>query len=561
MPPHVPSTFAVLERRGYMVDRVIGQGSYGTAFLTTYKESKNSRNARRVVKAISKMENVEMILQEASLQQTAAGCMFVAELFEVLEDQAFVFLCLEACMGGHLLRRLSEMSRFTERHASKALRDLLSALSFLHSLGIVHRDVKPQNLIYESAAVDAPLKLIDFGMAVRAGADGHIGAEFAGTIHYMSPAVVAEEESDASCDIWAAGIVGYLLLSGVQPFQGTTIEGVATSILTDPVCFGGATWADISDGAVDLVARLLSHPIRARKELDPDTGRRQRGERIASADDALRHPWIEQGGPETAHLICDEVRKKLADLHTRNILDKAVSNLAAHRMRATDVDCLLRQFDRLDSSKDGFISLSEYLQGVASLEVTYKDLEQQFQDCDLDEDGRISRREFIGAFVQAGGLPDSELQDIFSRISSPLHDPRHSLGRKRTSVSIRQITASDLSNALVDLGNNSEENVLKRRAESAIAEADLDGDRALSYDEFCKWIHRPHAARVSKRPGALVRNARLVNISARRESHAPAWFTAKGSVHRSLEPRAVAMRLVAAIVASLVVFWAFLNAA
>lgn len=161
--PKTPTSFEPVKRLGYSVGSMIGQGGFGSVYLATHEPS----NTHRAVKAIAKGDvDRREIENEIDMMMRTDHAKNVAKLLDVSEDTAFYFICLEACMGGHLLKRLTRHRQFTERHAAVAIADVLSALSVLHGMGIAHRDIKPQNLIYFDERPDAPLKVIDFGLAV-----------------------------------------------------------------------------------------------------------------------------------------------------------------------------------------------------------------------------------------------------------------------------------------------------------------------------------------------------------------------------------------------------------
>lgn len=169
---------------------------------------------------------------------------------------------------------------YDEIEAAKIVRSLLSALSYLHSRGIVHRDVKPENILFvhpeEEGSSNDEVKLVDFGLSAK-----HLPSEkpmtnAVGTSYYMAPEVLGGEY-DRACDLWSLGVVAYMMLSGRPPFNGPDDEVIFKKVkrgrasMDDPVLWGG-----VSDVAKDFLRRLL----------DVDPGRRW------TADMALCHPWM-----------------------------------------------------------------------------------------------------------------------------------------------------------------------------------------------------------------------------------------------------------------------------
>lgn len=516
---HSPSKFTPLEPCGYRVRSVIGQGGFGTVFLADHVPTRSFRAVKSIYKGDVRRLELE---NEIELQRRAgaASSANVAKIFDVVEDPSFVFICLEACMGGHLLYRLSKHERFTERHAACAVADVLGVLDALHGLGIAHRDVKPQNLMYVDSRPDAPLKLIDFGMAVDLQRTGGKVAQFAGTIRFMAPSVIREMPYGAEVDLWALGVTAFLLLSGEYPFNGATVDEVAHDVLHRPLAMSGRAWRTVSDDAKDFIQRLLRDDA---LDLFARARARAHAPRLRTAAQALAHPWVQGRGPRSAGLLDDEVRTALRAAHRRNLLDTAISNLVAARLRGEDLGVLLEQFDLLDVNGDGYVTLDEYLQGVASLEVTVPELRAQFEKFDLNSDRRLSRAEFAAACTDRNKLAGADLPatfDFLATAGAPADAPaaapagapersqpsasaeismaeryvRHrssgtEVERSERDASTRRITAESLAASLLRMGS-SETSELIASAQAAVDEADLDGDGAISYEEYCAWVQR-----------------------------------------------------------------------
>ena len=388
--PKTPTSFQPVTELGYRVKSMIGQGGFGSVYIAVHEPTKSFRAVKAMFKGDTERAEID---NEVDMMRRTDHAPNVARLLEVAEDGHFIFICLEACMGGHLLKRLSEHRVFTERHAAVAIADVLSALAVLHGMGIAHRDIKPQNLIYFNERPDAPLKLIDFGMAVdlRKAPGGKV-TEFAGTIRFMSPSIVKEQPYGCECDLWALGVTAYLLLSGTYPFNGATVDEVAHVILHADPSLSAPLWGNVSADGKDFVRKLLRDPYTERQR-DPNAAIGD----LLTVFDASDHPWIRHRGALSGAQLDEGVRQRLASTHNRNLLDAAVGNLVAARLQPGDVEVLTRQFDLLDTNGDGHVTLDEYLQGVASLEVTYDELRRQFAAYDTDSDGRISKQEFLSA--------------------------------------------------------------------------------------------------------------------------------------------------------------------
>lgn len=289
------------------------------------------------------------------------------------------------------------------------------------------------------------------------------------------------------CDLWAVGVTAFLLLSGGYPFNGSSVDEVAALIADGAYDLHAKEWANVSADGRHFVSQLLRDPY-----LEEQRGKHgARPGELLTVFDALEHPWIRHRGAQSATQLDEGVRQRLIGMHNRNLLDAAVGNLMAARLQPKDINVLLAQFDLLDTNGDGHVTLDEYLQGVASLEVTYDDLRKQFAAYDTDKDGRISKQEFLSACLsqnlgEEGGAQQAE---SFEKLADAML-PAAAQGGADMGARGRQITPRSLAEALRAMGSDEDVDELTRSAESAIQEADLDEDGALSFDEFRAWIER-----------------------------------------------------------------------
>ncbi len=119
------------------------------------------------------------------------------------------YLVFEEATGGELFARILQRGRFTEVDASRVIRAVMSALQYLHHHNVVHRDVKPENILYRSAADDANVVLVDFGIAKHLSDDDELLTSVAGSIGYAAPEVLAKKGHGKAVDIWALGVICY----------------------------------------------------------------------------------------------------------------------------------------------------------------------------------------------------------------------------------------------------------------------------------------------------------------------------------------------------------------
>ncbi|CAH6777761.1 Mapkapk3 [Phodopus roborovskii] len=184
--------------------------------------------------------------------------------------------------GGELFSRIQERGdqAFTEREAAEIMRDIGTAIQFLHSQNIAHRDVKPENLLYTSKERDAVLKLTDFGFAKETTQNALQTPCY--TPYYVAPEVLGPEKYDKSCDMWSLGVIMYILLCGFPPFYSNTGQaispGMKRRIRLGQYGFPKPEWSEVSEDAKQLIRLLL--------KTDPT-------ERLTIMQ-FMNHPWINQ---------------------------------------------------------------------------------------------------------------------------------------------------------------------------------------------------------------------------------------------------------------------------
>ena len=198
----------------------------------------------------------------------------IIRFIDVYEDNHFLYVIMEKCPGGEVFEKLVKLRRFTESDVIDFCKQMFSAIEYIHSLNIIHRDIKAENFLY---AKDGSIKLIDFGLAVRLRNENEILKEVVGSAHYIAPEMLDRRYSKP-VDIWSAGVLIFLMLYGRYPFDSETDEGVMRKVK-----IGGIQW----ESPHFTPSRDISHFLHCLLERDPT--------RRPSASSVLTEPFLCSG--------------------------------------------------------------------------------------------------------------------------------------------------------------------------------------------------------------------------------------------------------------------------
>mmetsp|Transcript_104112 Transcript_104112/g.301179 ORF Transcript_104112/g.301179 Transcript_104112/m.301179 type:complete len:559 (+) Transcript_104112:94-1770(+) len=256
---------------------IVGEGATGAVKLVTEKHRRQTRALKTLhLKDAEDANHVDEVLNEMEVY-LRLDHPNICRLLEVNVEEGKCHLIMEHCLGRELFDRLEDTGPYSELDATLAVSQMLDALQYLHSRHICHRDLKLENILYDSRS-SSVVKVIDFGFAMFCRDGEGMMAQNAGTIGYLAPEVVSSATGTCgfSCDMWSVGVIAYVLLSGEMPFGSSSEKNVLKRIRTGAFSFPSERWGSISDIGLDFVRRCLS----------------MRPQDRPSATDALRHPWL-----------------------------------------------------------------------------------------------------------------------------------------------------------------------------------------------------------------------------------------------------------------------------
>lgn len=234
----------------------------------------------------------------------------IVPLIDFFEEDDTYFLVKELLTGGGVLERIALMGyRYNERIARGVIFNIMEALSFCHARNIAHRDVNSKNLMFVNDDKDVGIKLAGFGFAARCHAPQSLTRQ-CGTPLFVAPEVLLKKPYGLESDMWSAGCVAFLLLSGTVPFSGSTQKELFRAIVAGRYNFG-EEWTDISEEGKQFVRQLL--------EVNP-------AKRL-QAEEALDHPWMSLADSELNPRILEDASLRIRDFHRKmHPADDANSN-------------------------------------------------------------------------------------------------------------------------------------------------------------------------------------------------------------------------------------------
>lgn len=216
----------------------IGEGAFGKVYRAVCRRTKEQRAIKVLKHKIAREEDAKFLAEFHLLSQLDHPN--IVKLYEIYYYRSFYYVVMEYCKGGSIIELIKQLRQFPEALVVSVAQQLLAALAYLHQQGIVHRDIKLDNIVFldpGGQTGDYHIKLIDFGTAVRRG-DARGRAKLAGTRYYMAPEVfkgVLHEKSD----LWSCGVFLHVFFTGRFPFTGKSLAEVERVICSKTVTFVG----------------------------------------------------------------------------------------------------------------------------------------------------------------------------------------------------------------------------------------------------------------------------------------------------------------------------------
>lgn len=492
----------------YVLGRSLGEGITGCvkevyAKGTKEKYAMKSINLARIDKAQMKELETEINLLKQLDHPN------IIRIYEVYKSKRNIHIVMELLSGGELASRVLK----TERQIQDVVYQLLSACKYWHSRGIVHRDLKLENIMFASKEQTSNVKVIDFGLGTtfatnvyraqssggsslrstnsidsdksnksrksspRRGSNSHNSSTYSlgygkdqlsetkrmllstvGTAFYMSPEIVSGSGYTEACDLWAIGVITFMLITLKPPFPGASEKQIFKNLVYGSPNYNSSRWSKVSPEAKKFVKALL--------RTNPD-------DRM-SADDALGHEWLLSRKREdntNAKPLDNDVLMSLQRFTNYTRLRKAALMVVAHKSSAHNIQALRDAFLRLDVRHTGTITLEELKLALDESKLTLGDEEinNMFKGLDLDKSGHIRYLEFLAATVEAKSIITmAQFSEAFDHLDE---DKSGFITHKN----MRKLLGNQFS---------------LEEIESIINECDLTGDMKVSRDEFIRMMNK-----------------------------------------------------------------------
>ncbi|XP_028826504.1 calcium/calmodulin-dependent protein kinase type II delta chain isoform X2 [Denticeps clupeoides] len=232
----------------------------------------------------------------------------IVRLHDSISEEGFHYLVFDLVTGGELFEDIVAREYYSEADASQCINQILESVNHIHQHDIVHRDLKPENLLLASKMKGAAVKLADFGLAIEVQGEQQAWFGFAGTPGYLSPEVLRKDPYGKPVDIWACGVILYILLVGYPPFWDEDQHKLYQQIKAGAYDFPSPEWDTVTPEAKNLINQMLT--------INP-------AKRI-TAEQALKHPWVCQRSTVASMMHRQETVECLRKFNARRKLKGAI---------------------------------------------------------------------------------------------------------------------------------------------------------------------------------------------------------------------------------------------
>uniref|UniRef100_A0A8C9V9P5 calcium/calmodulin-dependent protein kinase n=1 Tax=Scleropages formosus TaxID=113540 RepID=A0A8C9V9P5_SCLFO len=419
---------------------------------------------RRCVKVLSGQEYAAKIINTKKLSARGRfSCLnlfpLAVRLHDSISEEGHHYLIFDLVTGGELFEDIVAREYYSEADASHCIQQILEAVLHCHQMGVVHRDLKPENLLLASKSKGAAVKLADFGLAIEVEGDQQAWFGFAGTPGYLSPEVLRKDPYGKAVDLWACGVILYILLVGYPPFWDEDQHRLYQQIKAGAYDFPSPEWDTVTPEAKDLINKMLT--------INP-------AKRI-TASEALKHPWISHRSTVASCMHRQETVECLKKFNARRKLKRHQSTCVCLCLCVNALSFLfISKFTLLDSCsmlivppcfavrKQEIIKVTEQLIEA----ISNGDFESYAKMCDPSV--TAFEPEALGNLVEGLDFHRFYFENLWSKNSKPVHttilNPHiHLIGEEAACIAYIRITQYIDTNGMPRTAQSEETRIWHRR--------------------------------------------------------------------------------------------------
>ena len=448
----------------YKFKEVLGKGSFGVV-RTGYRIKEISPHKIYAIKSIDKTKISQRDIDNLEKEIDIISSLDhpnIARFYETFHDERYFHIVTELCRGKELSKLLKQNGgKLNERKCRIIIMKILHAINYCHSHGIVHCDLKPDNIIFESPNEEEEnedilnlldLKLLDFGLSSRIKKNEKLN-NTVGTAYFIAPETI-KGEYDEKCDVWSIGVILYYILSGKFPFTGNSNFEIFEKIQKSEPVFKNL-FKDISQNAIDFIKKCLIKNPNERP----------------SAKECLSHPWLE---PIFKHIHSDVFLKdnlilNFTSYHKCPQLKKLILKYLVNNMGHTELGPYKSAFYAFDFKNQGIVTKTDIKKifNLYNVDTTETQIKNIMSICDEPSNSFLTYSEFICCCINIGDvLTPEKLINTFL-----FFDLDNNL----------LIDSNDLKNTLLRCGRDV---INQKDIEKIILEATKETDNKININQF-----------------------------------------------------------------------------
>ena len=444
----------------YEMNFEIGHGAFSKVYQLKHKSTGEIRACKYISKGNFKEEALINFKNECKILRESDHPNIV-KLYEIFETKKSFYLIMENCDGGSLSikidERINHKKPFDENILSEIIRQIASAIKYIHDKNICHRDLKPDNICFIKMGQmeNNTAKLIDFGLGKMMKTKNEKLETIVGSPLFVAPEVLLGNYTK-KCDIWSLGVILFILVGGYPPFLGKDNGDTNIKIKKMKYIFKEENFKDASDEVIDLIKHCL---VKEEDRFD--------------IEQVLEHKWIkkEKIFPTNTGNIYDNFESNLRLYQKMANFEKKIIRFIAMRLNEDEIKKLEKFFIALDKDNNGTLSKEEFLSGINSIEefnLTEEEIKNIFKKIDTNKNKNLEYTEFISAIIDKDiYLNKGKLREVFDAIDKNKNS---------------KISKIDIKNVL-----NLDEECIKK-FENLMEEIGKGKDDEINFDEFFKMI-------------------------------------------------------------------------